>query len=198
MLDRQQCLRSDRAVGFGHFPDRSYVLGDTLPGTALLDHRGSDRFHLFHRLTRAAVDPLQRLGRLPGEICTPARLPTAGLDAGNRSLRLALDRRDHPADLAGGQRGPFGKLAHLIGDHRKTPSLVTGTRRLDRRIEGQQVGLVGNLVDRLDDPADCPGTFAERTHHPCGLGHRSGNLFHLCRSIAHDCHPFGRQPVRGL
>jgi hypothetical protein len=151
----------------------------------------------FSIVSRApGVDPLERLGGLPGQFGAGVRLPGAGLDADDRALRLALDRRNHLTDLAGRLRGPLGELAHFIGDDGKTTPLFTGARRFDGRVEGQQVGLIGNLANRLDDAADRFRTFAERADHRRRTGHRSGDLLHFGRRVAHDRHAFGRQRAR--
>ncbi|MNN84591.1 hypothetical protein D3C81_2017710 [compost metagenome] len=37
--------------------------------------------------------------------------------------------------------------AHFVGHHGETTALLAGPRRLDRRIECQQVGLLGYITD---------------------------------------------------
>jgi hypothetical protein len=44
----------------------------------------------------------------------------------------------------------LGELAHLTGDDGKSPAGVAGPRRLDRRVEREQVGLLGDSVDQLE------------------------------------------------
>ena len=60
-------------------------------------------------------------------------------------------------DLGGGVGSAFGELAHFVGDDGKAAPLLAGTRRFDRGVERQQVGLVGNRTNRLDDAADLRG-----------------------------------------
>ena len=43
--------------------------------------------------------------------------------------------------------GRLGELAHLVGDDRETTAGLSGARSLDRRVEGEQVGLVGDVGD---------------------------------------------------
>jgi hypothetical protein len=57
--------------------------------------------------------------------------------------------------------GALGKFSYFIGDHGKTAALFSGPGRLDRRIERQQIGLIGNFADQTDDAADALGTFAQ-------------------------------------
>ncbi len=56
----------------------------------------------------------------------------------------------------------FGELAHLVGNDREPTPSLTRTRRLDRRVERQQVGLFRNLRDRGDDAADLAGLRRQR------------------------------------
>ena len=46
---------------------------------------------------------------------------------------------------------PHGQVAHLVGHHRKPGPGFTGPGSLNSRIQGQQVGLEGDLVDGFDN-----------------------------------------------
>ncbi|MNH41635.1 hypothetical protein D3C79_1031730 [compost metagenome] len=48
----------------------------------------------------------------------------------------------------------LGQVAHFIGDHGKTTTRFTGTRRLDGGVERQQIGLLRNATDYFEDLAD--------------------------------------------
>ena len=71
---------------------------------------------------------------------------------------------DQAGDLAGRLVGPLGQLADLVGHHGEAPAVLAGPGRLDRRVQGQQVGLAGDLGDHLDDLADLRGTGADQLH----------------------------------
>ena len=76
--------------------------------------------------------------------------------AGCPHLLVALfDLRDGPLNHRGGIPGRFrrpdGQISHFIGDNGEPRPRFAGTGGLHRRIEGQQVGLKGDLVDGLDD-----------------------------------------------
>ncbi len=58
------------------------------------------------------------------------------------------------ADLAGGLRGLLGERLHLGRHHRKAATGLAGTRRLDRGVQRQQIGLAGDGVDQFDHIAD--------------------------------------------
>ena len=56
------------------------------------------------------------------------------------------------------------ELLHLVGHDGEPLAGLTGTSRLDRGIERQQVGLLGDAVDHLHDRADLVRPFAELHH----------------------------------
>ena len=97
---------------------------------------------------------------------------------GPRSWRRRCRPGSRPpgADLAGGGRGLLGQAADLLGDDREAAAVLAGARRLDGRVQGQQVGLVGDLGDRRDDAGDAVGLDREALD---GLGDARGRLAHL-------------------
>src|SRR5207302_5051434 len=72
----------------------------------------------------------------------------------DRSLGIALDRLDLAADVLRGLGGLLGQLLHLVGDDGKALARLAGPGRLNRRVQGQQIGLLGDGGDDLDDVAD--------------------------------------------
>ena len=71
----------------------------------------------------------------------------AGVPAFSASLTLDCG---HLADLLRRHLAALGQLAHLGGHDGEALALLAGARRLDRRVQRQQVGLVGDVVDDLD------------------------------------------------
>ena len=64
-------------------------------------------------------------------------------------------------------------LVNLVGHDGEAEALVAGLRRFDRRVQGKEVRLLGNVVDDLDDAADVldlrpQGAYGLR-HAPDGL-----------------------------
>ena len=57
---------------------------------------------------------------------------------------------------AGAAAGALGQFAHLIGHHGKTPPLLAGTGGFNRGVQGQQIGLIGNLADNVHHLRDFP------------------------------------------
>src|SRR5690606_9167034 len=89
----------------------------------------------------------------------------------------ALDQRD---DLLRGAGRVFSELAHFGGYDGKTPAVFAGTGRFDRGVEGQEVGVVCDLLDDADDFADAQRMLSELLSPLCGLGDRVPDLLHGC------------------
>ena len=53
-----------------------------------------------------------------------------------------------------GVLGLLGELSDLFGDNREAAALLAGAGGLDRGIQREQVGLLGDAGDRCDDRAD--------------------------------------------
>ncbi len=90
------------------------------------------------------------------------------------------------ADDLGGGLDLFGQLAHLVGDDGKTAAGFTGAGGLDGGIEGEQVGLIGDVVDQRDDFVDLHRAGVQlgnrgRKVLDVGIGraHGGGDGFHL-------------------
>src|SRR5260370_133074 len=74
---------------------------------------------------------------------------------------FALYALDEGGNFLGGLRRLFGQLTDFISDDGKTKSAFTGTSRFDGRVQGEQVGLFGNVINDFDDLADVIGAMAE-------------------------------------
>ena len=73
------------------------------------------------------------------------------------ALGAGLDGRDDRPDLLGRRRRLLGELADLAGDDGEALALIAGAGRLDRGVQGEQVGLGGDVLDGADDLADLLG-----------------------------------------
>jgi hypothetical protein len=78
----------------------------------------------------------------------------AGVHRGDRTLGLRLNAADHVSDLLGRLAGSLGQLPHFVGHHRESAPLFPGARGFDGSVQGQQIGLVGDVVDDADDLAN--------------------------------------------
>ena len=93
----------------------------------------------------------------------------AVLDDANGLGGLVLDRADQLRDLVRGVLGLLGELAHLIGHDREPAALLARAGGLDRGVQREQVGLLGDPGDRRDDRADLLGLGSQLADR---LGHR--------------------------
>ena len=87
--------------------------------------------------------------------------PSSIRPASSAALTVLPDR---PADLARRGLAAFGQLAHLGGDHGEAAAMFARARRLDRRVQRQQVGLAGDLLHHHDPLGD-------GLHRLHGVGH---------------------------
>src|SRR6266849_10269395 len=73
---------------------------------------------------------------------------------------LGLSPFDELGDLGCGRLRTLGQPAYLVGDDRKTSARVARAGGFDGGIESEEVGLVGDVVDELEDAfdlVDAPG-----------------------------------------
>src|SRR6202171_346903 len=69
---------------------------------------------------------------------------------------------DELGDLCRGRLGALDQPPHLVGDNGKTAARVARPRGLDRGVEGEQVGLVCDVVDQVEGALELV--------HPAGQG----------------------------
>src|ERR1700687_4050031 len=75
---------------------------------------------------------------------------------------LRLGAFDQLGDLPGRRLGALGEPAHLVGDDGKTTTGVARAGGFDGGVEGEQVGLVGDVVDEVEDALDLVDPTGER------------------------------------
>ena len=94
--------------------------------------------------------------------CLPVstRLTASSVSITELLIPFWMSPRMRP-DLDGRFLGLVGQVLHLVGHDREAAALVAGGGRLDGRVQGQQVGALGDVVDRGDDLADGLGLFAQ-------------------------------------
>ncbi len=87
-------------------------------------------------------------------------------------FRTLLGRHDHRADRTGEvveERtnrihrfpGSLGQAPDLLRNHAESIAVLAGRRGLDGGVEGEDVGLLGDLGDEVQDPVDLPRSLAE-------------------------------------
>ena len=75
-----------------------------------------------------------------------------------RAQGRSLNAADLPADLLGRFRRLVGERFDLGCDHGKALAHLAGARRFDGRIQGEEIGLAGDVVDELDHRPDLLGS----------------------------------------
>ena len=90
-----------------------------------------------------------------------AELPGAGIHRlrsgfGRHDCRIhsAADVVDQGPHFLGRAADPVGELADFLGDNGEPFAGVARARRLDCRVDGQDIGLLGQLGDDVEDRAD--------------------------------------------
>ena len=66
----------------------------------------------------------------------------------------ALHGLDELGDLLGARAGALGEVLDLVGDDREALAVLAGLRGDDRGVEREEVGLLGDVVDHVEDLAD--------------------------------------------
>ena len=127
------------------------------------------------------------------------------LQGGGDIANVGLDRGRKLLDVLRALLRGLGERAHLVGHHREAAAMIARPRRLDRGIEGEQVGLVRNPADGAGDLADILGAPLELGDEPdrgalakavaFDGAHRGADLDRGFRQ--HDLDGF-RAPARGF
>ena len=68
-----------------------------------------------------------------------------------RRDRFPFDVAQNLGDLFGRRRAAFGQLTDFIGHDSEAATMLTRAGCFDRSIEGEQIGLIGDVFDRIDD-----------------------------------------------
>ncbi len=84
--------------------------------------------------------------------------------AAGGALGLFADGAHQLADLVARFAGAHGQLAHFAGHHGKAPPMLAGAGGLDGRVQCQQVGALGDLVDGVGDAVDAARFFLQGPH----------------------------------
>jgi hypothetical protein len=75
---------------------------------------------------------------------------------------------DEGRDVFRGGAGVLCEFADFVGDDRETAAGFSGASGFDGGVESEQVGLLGDVVDDVDDFGDFQGAIAERLDLPGG------------------------------
>ena len=132
---------------------------------------------------------LHRAGDCRGDFVDVADGGRDGLDGRHRLLGRRSDAVDLIADFLGRLGRLIGQVLDFRGNHGKALAGIAGARRLDGRVERQQVGLIGDLGNQIDDLADPLrrlGQFLNLLIGLFGVGHGAAGDFAGARHLAAD------------
>ena len=157
LIDRRHLVA--QRVG-RHGEDSGSVVG-ILRGGVHVDDVGHDFLDLERGIGGAAGDFLGGghllvggVGDLLGASSDAADRLADLVDRADRVLARLLDLDDLRRNFLGRARGLVGQRLDLGGDDGKPLAGLAGAGGLDGRVQRQQIGLAGDLVDQADDIAD--------------------------------------------
>ena len=128
-----------------HVVDLHDGLVDLLAGGRLLFTGRGNGPHLIRRGFHILHNLAQGFARLAGKAGGGFHFYKRLVHAADTLGRTLLNRLDGIAHILGGRHGLFSQLAHLIGNHGKSPPGVAGACGLNGGIERQQVGLIRDI-----------------------------------------------------
>ncbi len=107
------------------------------------------------------------------------------LHGDDRLVGVVLDRPYQRLDLFGGRRRTLGEPLDFVGNHGKTTPGITRHGRLNGRIEGQNVGLIGNVIDQADNVADFLRRLTQTLDALGGVLNLLTNVVHAPNGVVH-------------
>ncbi|MNU89614.1 hypothetical protein D3C71_794590 [compost metagenome] len=171
------------------------VVGQGLDAEHAAVYVGGDLGLLLHRLgyLAAAGGHLQQavaylLQHVPGGGGLESATGGEPLPLCHGLLRIpgaTLQQGNHLLDLAGGGLSLDGQGADLVRHHREAATRLASPGGLDGGVEGQQVGLVGDVVDDVQDAVDGPALAGQRLYHGAGGDQLAVHSFHRRHGIKH-------------
>ena len=100
-----------------------------------------------------------------------------GFDGRDRFVGAVLHIGDLFRDFLGGLAGLAGQMFDLVGDDGKALARFTGSCRLDGGVQGQQIGLAGDVIDQIDHVADTSRRIHQAPDQIVGLFRFQGSIF---------------------
>src|SRR5690606_1787401 len=108
------------------------------------------------------------------------------LHGDHRLVGVGLNGLNQGLDLLGRRGGTFREALYLVRYHGEAAAGVTGHRRLDRGVKGEDVGLVGNVVDQANDVTDLLGRFTEALDPLRGVLNLLTDVVHAGDGVVYD------------
>ena len=188
------------AVGgeLGDAQNHLHVGRDARGARRLLLRRLRDRIDQLGELARDRADLAQRLVGLVGRLGSLHHALRAALHGLDRVLRVALNRLHDRADVLGRLAGALRQPLHLLRHHREAASRFTRGRRLNRGVQREHVGLLGNVRDQLHDLADLLRALAQALDPLRGFLDLVADVVHAADRVLHRLRALLRGVQRGL
>ena len=157
----------------------------TLADCASLERLRRDLPDQLGQLARHAVDLAERRARGVGQPGALDHALRAALHRADRVLRVGLDGLDQRGDLPRRVGRALGQPLHLLGHHREAAPRLAGRRGLDRGVQRQHVGLLGDVGDQLGDLADLLRRLAQALDALGGLLDLVADRVHAADRVLH-------------
>jgi hypothetical protein len=136
------------------------------------------------------LDLLQRRAGVFGQQRATYDVRGAALHRDDRLVGIRLNGAHQHFDLLGGVRSAFRQALHFIGHHGEAAARLAGHRCLNGGIERENVGLLGDVVDELDDVADFLRALAQALDALGGLLNGFANGVHAVDGSTHGIATF--------
>ena len=162
LIRRQLREVADRLCGLpgtlrglaGDLPDHAHGAGDVRGRGRLLLGGDGDVLDEGIEGVGYALDLGQRGTGVLGQARTGHHFGRGLLHRGDRFVSIGLNGLDQVFDASGRTRGTFCQALHFVGHDRETAARFTRRRRLDRRVQREDVRLLRDVVDEFNDRAD--------------------------------------------
>src|SRR3990167_3125965 len=133
----------------GHGENVLNVVCHFIGQTRLTRRRARNLLNQVRNLARHTVNFRQRGTRVIGQLGTGHHTRGGTFHSADSILRVGLNRLHQRRDLARSICGALRQSLHLFRNHGEAASRFTGACRLNGSIQGQNVGLLGNVRDQF-------------------------------------------------
>src|SRR6056297_159069 len=180
------------------FLDNVHGVGNVRGRRGLLTCGVGDVLDQFRQRHGYVLDLLECDTRVLGQTGTTDHLGGGVFHGDNRFVGVGLDRLNQRFNLLGSRGGAFSQSLNFVGNNREAPARVTGHGGLDRGVQGQDVGLVGDVVDQGYDVADFLGRLTQTLDPLGGFLDLFTDVVHAADGVLYHFRAFLRDRNRPL
>src|SRR5690606_4790225 len=182
----------------GDFLDNVHGVGNVRRRGRLLTGGVGDVLDQLRQGHGYVLDFLEGDTRVLGQSGTTDHLGGGVFHGDNRFVGIRLDGLNQCFNLLGCCRGTFRQALNFVRNHREAPARVTGHGGLDRRVQGQDVGLVGDVVDQGYDVTDFLGRLTQTLDPLGGFLDLLPDVVHAADGVLYHFRAFLRDRNRPL